>query len=53
MEKLIYEYENPNVSKYDSIDSGTKKKRVKELKPLINSWKTTIDQTKVFIDRKE
>jgi len=52
MEKLVYEYENPNVSKYDNIDSGTKKKRVKELKPLLNSWKTTIDQTKVLIDRK-
>lgn len=43
MEKLVYEYENPNVSKYDNIDSGTKKKRCKELKSLINTWKNTID----------
>ena len=40
------------MDKYYNIDKGTKNKRIKELKPLIISWKTTIDQTKVLIDRK-
>ena len=52
MEKLVYEYDNPNVTKYDKIDQGTKKKRIKELKPLIENWKRTIDQSKVLIEKK-
>lgn len=52
MEKLVYEYENPNVSKYDSIDSGTKKKRIKELNSLIPTWKKSLDQAKLILDKK-
>ena len=52
MEKLVYEYENPNVSKYDGIDAGTKKKRIKELKPLIDNWKKSLDAAKLILDKK-
>lgn len=51
MDKLVYEYEN-NVAKYESIPDGTKRKRIKELKPLLDQWKKSIGEFKAVQDAK-
>ena len=51
LDKLVYEYEN-NVAKYESIAEGTKKKRMKELKPLLDQWKKSVEEIKAIFEAK-
>ena len=51
MDKMVYEYEN-NVAKYESIGESTKKKRIKEIKPLADTWKRSIEEVKAIFEAK-
>ena len=52
LEKLVYEYENPNVTRHSAISGDQKNKRLKELKPLIESWKKSMTAAKLIQDKK-
>lgn len=48
LEKLVYEYENPNVTKHSGVSNDQKNKRLKELKPLIDTWKKSMTAAKLI-----